>query len=75
MHSRYKADMTDELKAVLDSGPIIATFDRFSGRLHSYWKQTWKRGSVIVMPYVSSVALDLHYRSALCPPPLELRLQ
>lgn len=54
--------MTKKLKGVLDSGPIIATFDRFSGRLHGYWKSTWSRGAVLVMPYVSSVALDLQWK-------------
>jgi len=61
LNSRYKTDMSQPLHTLLDSGPIVATFDRFSGRLHGYWRNAWTRGSVIVMPYVSSVALDHHH--------------
>lgn len=63
LNSRYKQEMSKKLKSVLDSGPIIATFDRFSGKLMAYWRKAWKRGSVLVLPYVSSAALDLQHET------------
>lgn len=44
---------------LLDNGPVVLTIDRDYWLLMKYLKKTYERGSVLIMPYVSSTFVDV----------------
>jgi hypothetical protein len=46
-------------QALLDNGPVVLTIDRDYWLLMKYLKKTYERGSVLIMPYVSSTFVDI----------------
>ena len=70
LHSRYKWDVSPNYNRMLNQGPVITTFDRYSAPLSMALPDTWKNGRVIVTPYVSSADLDLRHEK----PPEEKKI-
>lgn len=61
LHSRYKWDVSSNYNRMLNGGPVITTFDRYSSPLSTALHDTWSNGRVIVTPYVSSTDLDMRH--------------
>lgn len=56
--TRYNLKPDRTLRQLLDSGPIVAVLERSFFMLQRKWPLAFERGSVIVMPYVSSGFID-----------------
>ncbi len=56
--TRYNLKPDKSLRALLDSGPIVAVLERAFFMLQRKWPRAFERGSVVMMPYVSSGFVD-----------------
>lgn len=56
--TRYNLKPDKTLRQLLDSGPIVAVLERSFFMLQRKWPLAFERGSVVLMPYVSSGFID-----------------
>lgn len=56
--TRYNLKPDRMLRQLLDSGPIVAVLERSFFMLQRKWPLAFERGSVVMMPYVSSGFID-----------------
>lgn len=56
--TRYNLKPDKALRGLLDSGPIVAVLERSFFMLQRKWPKAFERGSVVMMPYVSSGFID-----------------